>query len=464
MALFSNLPPDSYIGSFVWKAGDDLNGYDGTVRLKVTPDNGAESVPEIAVITVDYNEPPFIEAVLNDTDKVYSGQMAVSFRASDTENNNLTVNLEYSLDGGETYLKAALSDSADVTPDVDAVITWLSFDDIGFRNNAKIYLRLTPCDNDPGESYAAGPYTVTNLVGDYTYDLKINGDDLPYFVDIWNNQDTSMEIGPVIGMPPKLSVLPDGKVDFEDLTAFIWMWNWCSGQVSEAGKSVFKPAYHISDDSGLDSGVRFMLSGDGTFTILSEKRPDFMNVFVMSDNNEKIKITVCESGYWSCGDGVFLTRSYIDGKFEIAAARMGDIGEDSNTPCNLGTLRVNSRTGDIRLAYKVRIAGEKEMLEGETVLEKDELFTIPAEYTLKQNSPNPFNPSTSIRYSLPHDVHVTLTVYTVHGQLIEVLKDEFSPAGEYSVRWDASLFANGIYFYTLKAGNFIETRKMMLVK
>ncbi len=88
----------------------------------------------------------------------------------------------------------------------------------------------------------------------------------------------------------------------------------------------------------------------------------------------------------------------------------------------------------------------------------------PAEFSLSQNMPNPFNLSTTIGYSLPQNSHITLSIYSISGQRVSVLKDEYLPSGNYSATWDAKGFPSGLYFCILQANGFIETRKMMLVK
>ncbi len=88
---------------------------------------------------------------------------------------------------------------------------------------------------------------------------------------------------------------------------------------------------------------------------------------------------------------------------------------------------------------------------------------IPKEFALHQNYPNPFNPSTTIEYILPQDSHVTLSIYNISGQVMSVLKDEYQSAGNYSVTWDASEISNDLYFCTLKANGFTQTRKMVPV-
>jgi hypothetical protein len=88
---------------------------------------------------------------------------------------------------------------------------------------------------------------------------------------------------------------------------------------------------------------------------------------------------------------------------------------------------------------------------------------IPKVYTLMQNYPNPFNPTTTIRYDLPKSANVSLKVYNILGQLVATLVDERKEAGHYQVRWNANV-ASGIYFYRLQAEEFVQTKKMILLK
>jgi len=116
----------------------------------------------------------------------------------------------------------------------------------------------------------------------------------------------------------------------------------------------------------------------------------------------------------------------------------------------------------------------------------DSLFTItypvnvekesdlPTEFSLSQNYPNPFNPTTKIKYAIPQDVRgkmqeVSLKIYDVLGNEVATLVNEEKPAGNYEVEFNAEAtrrfaLTSGIYFYQLSAGNFIETKKMLLLK
>ena len=88
----------------------------------------------------------------------------------------------------------------------------------------------------------------------------------------------------------------------------------------------------------------------------------------------------------------------------------------------------------------------------------------PFTYALSQNYPNPFNPSTTIKYSVPKAQLVTLKVYNVLGQEVATLINREQVAGNYKYNFNASQLSSGIYFYTLKAGNFVSTKKMILLK
>ena len=96
---------------------------------------------------------------------------------------------------------------------------------------------------------------------------------------------------------------------------------------------------------------------------------------------------------------------------------------------------------------------------------KDEILNeIPTTYDLKQNYPNPFNPSTTIRYLIPEPSRVVIKVYDILGREVETLVDDEKPIGTFESVWNVTNLPSGIYFYRLQAGNFVETKKMVLLK
>jgi hypothetical protein len=93
-----------------------------------------------------------------------------------------------------------------------------------------------------------------------------------------------------------------------------------------------------------------------------------------------------------------------------------------------------------------------------------ELAGLPERCRLYQNHPNPFNPSTTIRYRLPAQTHVTLAVYTLLGQLVTTLVQGVNEAGFHEVRFDGSDLGSGVYLCRLQAGTSIETNKLLLIR
>ncbi len=89
---------------------------------------------------------------------------------------------------------------------------------------------------------------------------------------------------------------------------------------------------------------------------------------------------------------------------------------------------------------------------------------LPAEYKLEQNHPNPFNPTTTISYALPEGGNVIIKIYDINGNEIKTLINKAQNAGYYNVTFDASNLSSGLYFYSIISGNFIATKKMMLLK
>jgi len=85
-------------------------------------------------------------------------------------------------------------------------------------------------------------------------------------------------------------------------------------------------------------------------------------------------------------------------------------------------------------------------------------------YLLSQNFPNPFNPTTTIKYQIPELSFVTLKVYDVLGNEIATLVNEENSNGSYEVEFNATTLPSGIYFYRLQAGSFVDTKKMVLMK
>ncbi len=89
---------------------------------------------------------------------------------------------------------------------------------------------------------------------------------------------------------------------------------------------------------------------------------------------------------------------------------------------------------------------------------------VASEFRLMNNYPNPFNPSTTIKYSVPQGSNVLIKVFDILGNEIETLVNEEKLVGIYEASWNATSLSSGVYFYRLQAGDFISTKKMILLK
>lgn len=101
---------------------------------------------------------------------------------------------------------------------------------------------------------------------------------------------------------------------------------------------------------------------------------------------------------------------------------------------------------------------------GLTFVEPRRTSEVPTNFVLGQNYPNPFNPTTTINYQLPTVKHVTLKLFDILGREVAKLVNEVQVAGFKSVKWDASGVASGVYLYRLQAGEFVETKKLLVLR
>lgn len=123
--------------------------------------------------------------------------------------------------------------------------------------------------------------------------------------------------------------------------------------------------------------------------------------------------------------------------------------------------RVRSKTADGTFSPYSSTA-KFNLVEGVTSVEDEAV--VPAEFSLAQNFPNPFNPTTTIAFNIPVDANVTLTIYNALGERVETIVTDFLKAGSYKFNFNASKLTSGVYFYQVSAGEFKAVKKMILMK
>jgi len=146
------------------------------------------------------------------------------------------------------------------------------------------------------------------------------------------------------------------------------------------------------------------------------------------------------------------------GEFETIAFIEGHGTTTESQAYAYNDRNVNAGTYTYRLK-QVDFDGSFEYLK---VIEVD--VPVLQEFSFEQNYPNPFNPSTKISWQSPVGSHQTLKIFDILGNEIATLVNEYKPAGKYEVEFNAANLPSGVYFYQLKAGSFVETKKMVLLK
>ncbi len=97
-------------------------------------------------------------------------------------------------------------------------------------------------------------------------------------------------------------------------------------------------------------------------------------------------------------------------------------------------------------------------------LENEVVIGIPVNYSLSQNYPNPFNPTTRIDFDIPENGNVEIKLFDVNGRKVSTLLNDIRPAGYYSIQFSSEKLSSGVYYYTLTAGSFFSTKKMIVIK
>jgi hypothetical protein len=221
----------------------------------------------------------------------------------------------------------------------------------------------------------------------------------------------------------------------------------------------------------IDSPYEIILSGtknEGSFKI----KADVTQTAEVSQSDLSIFFVVTEDVDYQGNNGVSPQPNVMR---KIVPASSGEPYSSSiNETKNIEkTIQLNGEwiPEKIKVVVFIQSSGTKEIFQSETIEYNSLSVTsiknenkLPKSFSLAQNFPNPFNPSTVIEYSIPKEEFVSIKVYNILGKEITTLVNEKKSAGNYEIRFDAGSLPNGVYLYKLIAGNFVETRKMILIK
>ena len=236
---------------------------------------------------------------------------------------------------------------------------------------------------------------------------------------------------------------------------------------------VWSVEVHVINDqelAGLDIPVQFGAENDGIELIRVEFAPrvenwDFTHARI--DNQEKTVILGLISELMGTRTNADLK---VSAQGETRVATLVFKVEDGVTP-EFSTFTTKGPSHELTFLYNKIIDGKPEVQSYAPKFELDLDFkasVLPASYALSQNFPNPFNPSTNFTLSLPEASDYSIRIINITGQLVKTFEGRLE-AGVHTITWDgsnnqSSKVASGLYFYQAQAGDFRETRKMVMLK
>jgi hypothetical protein len=249
-----------------------------------------------------------------------------------------------------------------------------------------------------------------------------------------------------------------------------------SGLLSEA-----KKGYYLLTDNNLNSTYIFNARTADEFNLpIKSQGTSYLrdSVFTLPGNDQKYygfssitnSFTSCPRDYYSIkvvSDNIIISHTPVDPNDPSHLLYDGNLGVfvplSTNDQMHGSRLLTSAGIKTALTAYSKGFLIAYDPTEVTDIEEHYESI-IPSSFTLYQNHPNPFNPSTKISWQSPVGSHQTLKVFDVLGKEIATLVDEYKPAGKYEVELSAATLSSGIYFYQLKADTYVQTKKMLLLK
>lgn len=446
------------VDTIYWNTRLSLNDFEGKVKLKATfTSNFNVTYPlQIDSFGVD-NKAPIMDIssilVIQDPLKYGWGAMSVSYQNGIDLNGPLTYNI-YATDSSvfNSVSNARLTGDSTIISNV--------------KTSSDYLIRVAV--SDPLEN--TRNYDVSfksRAAADYNSDNAIDILDLVSFVNYWSSVDSVMaaDLAPYINSIPKITVRRNQRLDLEDLYVFVQMWNYYQINRSlpkQGRESSFANATERKELNIIKNSEKFSLPVnlqgiEGLKAVSYEinydpGRVSFDSLSVTGNFSQPVILRHIDS---------------LNGRIVIDVAELS--GEFN--PDFVITARIKSRDGNLGIRDSILVnmrAIDNSLQAVRTSSVIYSMKEVPVTYQLYQNYPNPFNPYTTIRYDLPENAKVSLTLYDVLGQRIATLINEEQVQGSYSYVLDVNAanlnLPSGVYLYQLRTSNYTMTKKLMLIK
>ena len=287
-----------------------------------------------------------------------------------------------------------------------------------------------------------------SLLGDFDLDGFIGIQDFNTFATAWQNQDIRYELGPVVGEAPFFTPQFDGLYDLSDGMSFYFMWHW---EQDQFGKMLTK----IKSSNG-----------------------ERVN---LSHTADRFKISVPENAH-----AAEIIVNYSPAELNIKTSKMSD-SETMNTRLSKvdtvsGRILIHQIVTNDEIEFEIDTYGRDNSLmqvsyefidKHNSVISSGstdyELKPIPDRFALQDNYPNPFNPSTTIRYDIATSAFVDIVIYDITGREIARPISKHQNPGYHQTIWNGAnqkgeMQSAGIYFYQIQTKEFVQTKKMLLLK
>jgi len=281
------------------------------------------------------------------------------------------------------------------------------------------------------------------MLADFDTSNTIDVSDLAIMLTALETKDYYYDIGPVINTVPHFLVQPDSKFDIEDVMSFAMMWNW------------YNETNSFSIESWISSGDLVNLEFDHNGIVIEFPPLATAGQVQILGHNGRLEYGINK-------DDKYLDLDYLNEETQFFTY----ITERTENGFIEIPIKIKGKSTDLDMSYKF-VDQNGNVISQATQSIKIE--NIPEHFKLHSNYPNPFNPTTTMRFDLPIQTDVKIIIFNMLGQKVKNFDLKGVSAGYHFVKWNArndmgDPVAAGVYFYQLQAKDFIETRKMVLLK